>query len=250
MSTIRRADLLSISGLRNDGRKPNELRKLDIQLHPVDYADGSAIFSIGLTSALAKIKGPTECSRRSDEDKNKAIVEVNLTTTPFTSTDRRGAPDTRKLMELSRMIQKTFETCICLENFPKQRIIIDCTIISDDGGRLSAAINATTLALIDASIPMVDFCCSCTGVDHLVDLNRREETSQVIVSMLPQRGKIVSVLSQARTTYNELEQVIETTCDGCRSIFDVMQNAVREHATKLLSAKMGQATLVARSTTS
>ena len=248
MSTIRRADLLSISGLRNDGRKPNELRKLNIQLHPVDQADGSAIYSIGLTSALAKIRGPTECSRRSDEDKNKAILEVNLTTTPFTSTDRRGAPDTRKLLELSRTIQKTFETCICLENFPKQRIIIDCTILSDDGGRLSAAINATTLALIDASIPMVDFCCSCSGVDNLVDLNRKEKNSQVIISMLPQRGKIVSVISEARTSYDELEHVLETTLDGCRSIFNVLQNAVREPAMKRLSAKTGQATLHATTT--
>jgi ribonuclease PH len=64
-STLRRTDLLALSNLRNDGRKPHEIRRMRIQM---GVSGGkSALVEMGLTAVLAKVEGPMECSRRSEE---------------------------------------------------------------------------------------------------------------------------------------------------------------------------------------
>lgn len=67
-SVLRRADLLTLSNLRNDGRKPHEIRRIRIQMGVVaENNGGSAVVEMGLTTVLAMVRGPIECSRRSDE---------------------------------------------------------------------------------------------------------------------------------------------------------------------------------------
>ena len=68
MSSIRRTDLLALSNLRNDGRKQEEIRRMRIQMGPLgDSNGGSALVEMGLTVVLATVRGPMECTRRSDE---------------------------------------------------------------------------------------------------------------------------------------------------------------------------------------
>ena len=69
MSTsLRRTDLLTLSNLRNDGRKPEEIRRMRIQIGALSSAGGgSALVEMGLTVVLATVRGPIECTRRSDE---------------------------------------------------------------------------------------------------------------------------------------------------------------------------------------
>jgi exosome complex component RRP41 len=74
------------------------------------------------------------------------------------------------------------EAALLLHLYPKSKIEIVVWILANDGGRLCAAINATTLALVDTGIPTKDLVCACSaggsGDSILVDLNRREESSQ------------------------------------------------------------------------
>jgi ribonuclease PH len=68
MTSIRRTDLLALSNLRNDGRKAEEIRRMRIQMGPLgDSVGGSALVEMGLTAVLATVRGPLECTRRSDE---------------------------------------------------------------------------------------------------------------------------------------------------------------------------------------
>lgn len=52
-------------------------------------------------------------------------------------------------------------------------------MLQSDGGNYCAAINASTLALIDAGIPMKDIVCACSATfvkdTPLVDVNHMEE---------------------------------------------------------------------------
>ena len=49
-----------IIGLRIDGRKPNELRRIQCEVGVFDKADGSAVFSQGNTKVVATVYGPHE----------------------------------------------------------------------------------------------------------------------------------------------------------------------------------------------
>lgn len=145
------------------------------------------------------------------------------------------------------------EAAILLHLYPKSMIEIVVWVLADDGGRLCAAINATTLALIDAGVPLKDLVCACSaglGPDDatLVDLNRREESSSggqpavhMPCAMLPQRGTIVLSQCEARLpSLAVLEKVLEAAMDGCRAVFDILQAAIRERATTLITSRTGQ----------
>jgi exosome complex component RRP41 len=64
---------------------------------------------------------------------------------------------------MASIIQDTFEATILLRLFPRSQVDIFVQILQSDGGVLPAAINAATLACIDAGIPMVDFVCACSS---------------------------------------------------------------------------------------
>lgn len=55
--------MLSDQGLRLDGRRPGELRKLSSKLGVFSQADGSAYIEQGNTKVLAAVYGPHEVSR-------------------------------------------------------------------------------------------------------------------------------------------------------------------------------------------
>lgn len=260
-TSLRRADLLALSNLRNDGRKPEEIRRLRVQMGCLNEGQvgGSALVEMGLTMALASVRGPLECQRRSDELTDRAVLEVQVKAAPFASDNRRVSNPTtdRRLVEASHFLQRAMEASMLLQLYPKSRIVLTVLILADDGGRLCAAINAATLAVMDAGIPMKDFCVACTaglsGDDTtLVDLNRREESSQggqpaVVLpcAILPQRGTVVLAQCEARLPSMEtLHRVQAAAMEGCRAVFEILQAAVRERATTLLSARKGQASVV------
>jgi exosome complex component RRP41 len=224
---------------------------------------GSALIEMGLTVALATVRGPISCTRRSDERPDRATLDVSLYSAPFApSGDRRvvNANTDRRSLELANQLTKALEATVHLKLYPKSRIQIGVVILADDGGRLPAAINAASLALIDAGIPVKDILCACSagfagsggaggGSDMThVDLNRQEESSYggqnavcLPCAMLPQRGTIVLAQAEARLPdFDTLDRVLEAAMDGCRAIFEVMQAAIRERATLLLGMRSGQ----------
>lgn len=263
---------MTLSNLRNDGRRPGEIRRVRIQMGPLptttsttveEAVGGSALFEMGLTVALATVRGPVACARRADERPDRAILDVSVYSAPFAAVgDRRvtNANTDRRLIELSHLVTKALEATIHLSLFPKSRIQIGIVILADDGGRLCATLNAASLALVDAGIPVKDILCACSagfagsggaasgssGNDMtLVDLNRQEESSNggqdavcLPCAMLPQRGTVVLAQAEARLPdFDTLDRVMEAAMEGCRAIFDVMQAAIRERASLLLEMR-------------
>lgn len=55
---MNKRELLSNIGLRLDGRRPNELRKIRCKLGVFTQPDGSAYIEQGLTKILAAVYGP------------------------------------------------------------------------------------------------------------------------------------------------------------------------------------------------
>lgn len=49
-------DLLSIDGLRVDGRRPGELRRIVCEIGSISEVDGSALMSMGLTKVLLHLR--------------------------------------------------------------------------------------------------------------------------------------------------------------------------------------------------
>jgi exosome complex component RRP41 len=60
-------EILALAGLRIDGRRSNELRKLQHRFGLVPNADGSAYIEQGLNKVLVVVLGPHEPKKRSTD---------------------------------------------------------------------------------------------------------------------------------------------------------------------------------------
>ena len=65
---------------------------------------------------------------------------------------------------------------------PRSQIDISVLVLEQDGGVLQTAINAVTLALVDAGIPMNDYICATSAglVDNIAILGLLPELSSNI----------------------------------------------------------------------
>ncbi|KAI9595786.1 putative exosome complex exonuclease RRP41 [Syncephalis fuscata] len=225
-----RLELLSPEGLRVDGRRAAELRKLKCSLSPLPHADGSAYIEQGNTKVLAVVYGPRETRHRAQVMHDRVYINVEYTVVPFSTGERKKrSKNDRRLLESALAIKQTFESAIQTNLYPRSQIDIYIQLLQDDGGALQASINAVTLALIDAGVPMLDYVCACTGgnVDNqpLLDLNHIEEASaetpDLTVAILPRSGKVTLLQMTSR-------QMISLAIEGCRQVHSIMDDAVRQ----------------------
>lgn len=136
-------DLVSPEGLRQDGRRPNEMRQLKAELGILPHADGSALWEMGNTRLIASVHGPLESpsSNDSSSSSSSGTVRVTLHQAAFSSsTQRRGKasnipnPHTNRLEEWSRFLEETFGSVVMTSTFPRSAVRIYVQVISADGG--------------------------------------------------------------------------------------------------------------------
>ncbi|KAI8817469.1 ribosomal protein S5 domain 2-type protein [Fimicolochytrium jonesii] len=132
--------------LRPDKRQSaHELRPFYCSSALLSRADGSVRFKFGDTAVLCSVFGPMEVKIR-DEKLDKATVEVIVKTAS-------GQTSTTEML-YGAMIRQTVEASILAALHPRTLIRIVLQVLTDDGGIIPSAVNAATLALIDAGIPL------------------------------------------------------------------------------------------------
>ncbi|ORZ01517.1 ribosomal protein S5 domain 2-type protein [Syncephalastrum racemosum] len=140
----------------------SQLRQFSAAQNLLHQADGSAKFDFGETSVLASVVGPIEVPLR-DEKLDESTVEVVVRPAV-------GIPTTKeKLFE--RILLEALEPMILGGVMPRTLVQIVIQINKDDGSVLSAAMNAATLALLDAGIPLKYM---AAGVTCMIENNSKE----------------------------------------------------------------------------
>jgi exosome complex component RRP41 len=175
-------ELLSDQGLRLDGRKSGELRRLRCKMGVFGQADGSAYIEQGNTKVLAAVYGPHEVKGNAAKNSEHVIVNCQYSMAVFSTGERKRRPrGDRKSTEMSVHLRQTFQAAIRTELYPRSQIDIFVEVLQADGGNYCACVNAATLALIDAGIPLRDYVCACTAslVDDspMVDISSLEATA-------------------------------------------------------------------------
>lgn len=232
-------DLLSETGFRIDGRKPSELRKINCKLGVFEQADGSAYLEMGQTNVLAAVFGPHEVSRIGGKIKgslhDKAYINCQYSQATFSTIERKRKPRTDiRSLELTNNMREIFDNVILTNLFPNSQIDIFLEVLQSDGSNMSACINAATLALIHAGIPIKDFVvsCSATLIDDstLVDVSHFEESASnlpvLTLSMLPKSKQIVSMESTGRVPLDLIEKIIDSAVSGCEEIHQISKTIV------------------------
>jgi len=237
---------MNIAGFRRDGRLPTETRLVECSLSTIEgaHVDGSATYSIGTTMVIASVAGPRECLNRKDKQHERAYISTRVESTAFSRGSRQDPH--RKLRHdksLEILLQNTFNSAIQLHLYPRSEIIISVTIVQNDGGVEAAAINAATLALIDAGVPLDDYVIGCTSgfLDEVavVDLSYSERTSrppELTIAVLPVSEKIVTIQMQRTIEDKEFEKLLNTAMMGVKEIHEFLKSRVRAFAEERLES--------------
>ncbi|EJU04550.1 ribosomal protein S5 domain 2-like protein [Dacryopinax primogenitus] len=239
-----RFEPLNAGNLRSDGRRPLELRSFSAELTTHPSADGSASVSHGLTQVTACVYGPREAKNRAQTMHDRALVNIEVEVAPWAGEVRRQrTKGDRRTAEFAASVKATFEPVIQTTLYPRSEIDIHIHVLQLDGGLLQAGINATTLALVDAGIPMLDYVSSLSaGLYHttaMLDLTNLEESDlpSVTVAVLPRSGKVTLVSMETRLHVDRFEEMFKLAMEGGKVLRGEMDKVVRER-TKVLARQM------------
>ncbi|KAJ5094602.1 Exosome non-catalytic core component [Penicillium angulare] len=251
-----------LTRLRLDGRRWNELRLLQAQISTNAASSGSSYLSMGNTSIMCSVHGPAE-GRRGESSgsagSSGAVVDVNVNIAGFAGVDRkrRGGGSDKTSSRIAVILRSTFQSHLHTYLYPHSTISIHVSVISADGSILAAAINACTLALVDAGIPMPGLLTGCTAgmsgsastpkdprhdeLDPLLDLSLPEEQELPFLTVgtttvLPvgENGMdgeeetsvaLLNMDSKLHSTY--IETMLAVGIDGCSQIRELLEGVIK-----------------------
>lgn len=164
----------------------------------------------------------------------------------------------RQSSRIATTLRSAFQSHLHTYLYPHSTISIHVSVLSADGSLLAAAINACTLALVDAGIPMPGLLCGCTAgmsgsastprdpghdeLDPLLDLSLPEEqelpfltvgtTTSVPVGenkMDEEEGEskvaVLNMDSKVHCTY--IETMLAVGMDGCSQIRELLDGVIK-----------------------
>lgn len=240
-------ELISLDGLRIDGRRSTEVRKIRCGLGALTRADGSAYYEQGNTRVLAAVYGPRDPGVASSDDNAGVDVRCEFSTALFATASRaRGWKGDRRSLAAARVLSRAYRSVIVPKHTRSSRIDVYVQVLQDDGAVLSAAINAGSLALVNAGVPMIDLvvACSVGYVDnsYVLDVCTMEaagnDRPQLVVASLAHAKTVISVELDAKLpSVKILDSAMSHAIAGCHQIFQVLEHEIRQYSLNLLDSR-------------
>jgi len=220
-------------GKRVDGRSFDELRNIKIDVGVLKRADGSCYFELGNNKVLAAVYGPREMHPRHAQDAKMAVVKFRYNMAPFSVDDRKRPGPDRRSVEISKVSREALDPVILREYYPKAAIEVYVEILQSDAGTRTAGINAASVALADAGIPMKDLVSSVAvgkvGGEVVLDLNAVEDNygeADMPIAMIARRNTITALQMDGNLTKDEFEKGLKLAMKACQQIYELQRTAL------------------------
>jgi len=221
--------------VRIDGRLPEQLRPIRIEVGVLGNADGSALVEYGATRVLAAVYGPREAVPRHVALPDRAIIRCRYHMAPFSTEERKTPAPTRREVELSKVIREALESVVLTEMYPRTSIDVYMEVLQSDGGTRTAAITAASLALADAGIAMRDLVAGVAvgKVDGILvlDINEVEDNyaeADMPVAMAPSLDKVLLLQLNGVLSHDEFIKALELARKGILEIYKLQKEALRK----------------------
>lgn len=249
---------------RADGRKSNDLRKVNIVRNYLPHAEGSVLFELGNTrvictaSAEDKVPQFLQGTGQGWITAEYAMLPRSTTVrTPRASTSGRVGGRTH---EIQRLIGRSLRAVADLEKMLEITIWMDCDVIQADGGTRTAAITGAFIALFDAlkyllkegkitKFPLREYVAATSvgivnGVSCL-DLCCPEDVSaQVDMNVvMSSSGKFVEIQGTAEKhpfSKKELDKLLKLAEKGVRELIECQKSIIGEEFEELVEGSNRQ----------
>ncbi|WHZ56733.1 ribonuclease PH [Metabacillus hrfriensis] len=251
--------------MRHDGRKQDELRRVEILTDYVKHPEGSVLISVGDTKVIcnASIEDRVPPFMRG-EGKGWITAEYSMlprATEQRTIRESSKGKITGRTMEIQRLIGRALRAVVDLEKLGERTIWLDCDVIQADGGTRTASITgafvAMTLALGKlmsqkklSTLPITDFLAATSvGMDsklgEILDLNYIEDSSAEVDMnvIMTSSGKFVELQGtgeEATFSREELNELLDLAEKGINSLISIQMEALGDLALKIIDQKDGK----------
>ena len=229
---------------RHDGRRPDQLRELDLQPDFLEQPHGSILYAQGRTVVL--------CTATLEEDiprwlrgKGKGWLTAEYSLLPASTGERtqrgvsRGRPDGRTV-EIQRLIGRALRSVCDFKALGERTLWLDCDVLQADGGTRCAAICgayvSARLALdrfgLSKALPDSVAAVSVGVVDGeaLLDLDYSEDSSAEVDMnvVMTGEGSLVEVQATAERepfSRERLDELLELAAGGIEQIAAAQEEA-------------------------
>jgi exosome complex component MTR3 len=245
----------SAIGVRQD-RSNNELRQLFLETSVIGRALGSSLVELGHTKVLCEVHlstsetvdmGSLDCVVKyaPHVGVSEAAQRGRAVSAPDNSSQSSTGRFTQDVVlresSLSHQLSSALLPVLPLDRYPKCTLQVRVLVLQDDGSCLSAAITASTLALVDARVDLYDLVTSSTvailykpdndddddgAVRYLADPTEEESfhAQAIICLAVTPNHKEVTLWSQTGRLPSSLaNHAMELCRDGCRTMHKFMR---------------------------
>jgi exosome complex component RRP41 len=224
---------LFVDGKRLDGRTPDELRKIKMEVGVLHRAEGSSYIEWGGNKILVAVYGPREAIPRHTQNPLRAIINAKYNMAAFSVDDRKRPGPDRRSREISKVISEALESVILVEKYPRAAIDVNIEILDAEAGTRVAGLTAAALALADAGIPMKDIPVACAAGkiegQVVLDLGKEEDNygdADLPIAISPRTGEILLLQMDGHLTREEFDKAFGMAIDGCYKVSEMQKNAL------------------------
>jgi ribonuclease PH len=231
--------------VRADGRRPDELRPLEVEVDFLEQPHGSVLFSQGKTRVLCTASIEEGVPRwLAGRGRGWLTAEYSLlpaSTGERTSREARTGRQQGRTIEIQRLIGRALRAVVDFEALGERTLWVDCDVLQADGGTRCAAISGAYVAaqraldrfglgralrdsVAAASVGLVN------GV-ALLDLDYSEDSAADVDMNVVATGdgRLVEVQSTAEQepfTRSDLDVLLELALVGIEEIAVAQRDAV------------------------
>jgi ribonuclease PH len=230
---------------RADGRRPDELRALELQVDYLEQPQGSALISVGKTRVLCTASVEDGVPRwLKGAGRGWMTAEYGLlpaSTGERTSREASSGRQKGRTVEIQRLIGRSMRAVTDLEALGERTLWLDCDVLQADGGTRCAAISgayvaarraldklglgrALTDSVAAVSVGIVDG-------QALLDLDYSEDSgAEVDVNVVMSGdGRLIEVQATAegqRFSRDQLDEMLDLADAGIAQIMEAQRDAV------------------------
>jgi ribonuclease PH len=230
---------------RADGRRPDELRPLELEVDYLDQPQGSALIALGRTRVLCTASIEEGVPRwLKGAGRGWMTAEYGLlpaSTGERTAREASSGRQKGRTVEIQRLIGRSMRAVTDLEALGERTLWLDCDVLQADGGTRCAAISGAYVAARRAldrlglgraltdSVAAVSL--GIVDGEPLLDLDYSEDSrAEVDVNVVMSGdGRLIEVQATAegeRFSRDQLDELLDLAAAAIEEIAEAQQRAV------------------------
>lgn len=239
--------------IRSDGRRQNELRKIEIIPNYIKHPEGSVLIEMGDTKVIcnASVEDRVPPFLRGQ---GKGWITAEYAMLPRATEQRNIRESSRgrvsgRTQEIQRLIGRSLRSVVNLDIIGERTLWVDCDVIQADGGTRTASITGAFIATVLAFgkliedkeldvMPVTDFLSAISvGVlsngTPVLDLNYIEDSSADVDMniVMTGKGEFVEIQGngeEATFSASELTEMLTLATDGIAEIVEYQKEVLGE----------------------